>query len=629
MPWAFTVNGQVVTSENPSAWQTLANSFKGKLMEFYYETGSTDKFIVCPSTLPHPELPETVDYYIKTTDIQAALQNAGIKGPVTFEIVNRHNKPVGKEGNVKWFKDLSVPLGTFSPRVDAGNQDNTVTWELPQYHRVKVSREMLRRLVIDKTNRNVRLTKNETATLKIKDEANKVKAEIGVAYQFPFDYEKREYGELDQLLILRKEEPAKKYCDRLKGRLRRECYHILCDALYKKELNDLITKGNYGAVENVLKKRAGDPLQQSYRIVGDICSHLKEYKRAIGYYENTGFKESNNKIGEIYSILGDYKKAADYFEKGFRSAEGARAYGALADQYKKSGEKAEAKRRYKQAVDEYEFMIKAYDYRWNNPDHFDRRRCLRALDSFAKSPEEIAHQKQLDKILKKTAAYCKYLNTGLIHFFCNEVIHEESARGFGNSRQSMTYEYQLIKEKDKITEYRVQLEFNGIKDRREDVPLGTGKYQYEYLIYGPIAFFQKSVQDRFVYRIIGEEILNGKEVVVVEAIPLKKDTWKLLCGKIWLSAKTHAVLKIEWHPKFLVNNFYQSLESARRLNKDLYVEFYSEFGIERHGIRYPSKYRIKEFHVSEEGKRKRTAGLDVDFKKYRFFSVGTSVSYDD
>jgi len=626
---AFIFGGQGGKPGNPSAWKTLANAFKGKLVEFFYDAESRDQFIPCPSISEHPELPETVEYYIKTADIQAALQNSGITEPVTLELAGWYNNPVGKAGDTRWLKDMPVHLGTFTPGVDTPGRNNTVTWELPQYQKVKVSRELLRRLVVDKTRRITALTKNEPTTLRIKDGTNKVVAETGVLYNFSLDYAKREYGELDQLLIFKKEESAKGYCKKLKGRLRHECFHILADALHKKALSDRLTAGKYDAVENYLNKRPEEMRRQCYRIAGDICFARKEYTRAIGYYGNTGFKESNNTIGECYFLSGDYKKAAGYFEKGYRSAEGARAYGALADELNDAGDKSGAKRRYQKAVDEYEHMIKAYDYRWNTPDRLDRRRCMRALETFEKSPEEIARQKRLEKILAETAAYCKRLYSELIYFFCNEVIREESSGGHGRTRNSIIYEYQLVKEENKISERRIQLESNGIKDRREDVPLGTVKYKYEYLIFGPIAFFRKAVQDRFVYRITGEEMFKGQKAVVVEAIPLTAGPWKLLCGKIWLNADDFAVLKIEWHPKFLVNNFLQSLDSARRLNKDLFVEFYSEFGIERNGIRYPSKYRIREFHVSENGKRKRTAGLDVAFKKYRFFSVGTSVSYDD
>jgi len=626
---AFIFGGQAGESGNPSAWKTLANALNGKLVEFFYDAESRDKFIACPSIPEHPELSETVEYYIKTADIQTALQNSGITGPVTLELADWYNKPVEQLGDTRWLKGMSVHLGTFTPGVEPPGQNNTVTWKLPQYQKVNVSRELLRRLVVDKTRRIVSLTKDESTTLKIKDDTNKVVAETGVLYQFSLDYAKREYGELDQLLIFKKENAAKDYCMKRKGRLRHECFQILADALHKKALSDRLTGGKYDAVEKYLEKQPEELRRQCYRLAGDICFHREEYKRAIGYYGNTGFKESNNKIGECYFLSGDYKKAAEYFEKGHRSAEGARAYGALADELNDAGEKAGAKRRYQQAVDEYEYMIKAYDYRWNTPDRLDRQRCMRALETFEKSPEEIARQKRLEKILEKTAAYCKRLNSELIYFFCNEVIREESARGHGHTRNSIIYEYQLVKEENKISERRIQLESNGIKDYREDVPLGTVKYQYEYLIYGPIAFFRKAAQDRFVYRITGEEMFKGKKAVVVEAIPLTEGPWKLLCGKIWLNADDYAVLKIEWHPKFLVKNFYQSLESARRLNKDFFVEFYSEFGIERQGIRYPGKYRIREFHISENGKRKRTAGLDVDFKKYRFFSVGTSVTYDD
>ena len=44
----FTFGGQAGESENPSAWKTLANAFKGKLVEFFYDMDSPDKFIPCP-----------------------------------------------------------------------------------------------------------------------------------------------------------------------------------------------------------------------------------------------------------------------------------------------------------------------------------------------------------------------------------------------------------------------------------------------------------------------------------------------------------------------------------------------------------------------------------------------------
>jgi hypothetical protein len=41
------------------------------------------------------------------------------------------------------------------------------------------------------------------------------------------------------------------------------------------------------------------------------------------------------------------------------------------------------------------------------------------------------------------------------------------------------------------------------------------------------------------------------------------------------------------------------------------------------------EYWIKEYHIDEKGKKKLQAGMVVDFKDYRFFSVAAEVTYEE
>jgi len=622
-------SGEQLETQSPG--EQLENKLRGMLLIFLNEASATDKYIPCPSTLPAVNLPEMKEYFIKTKKIQSALERAGIKEPVTIVLYRMpEQRLVGENLVYNYQKKPLVDLGTYTPIVDSSTQEKAVIWSLPELKSIKIPRDTLRMLILERVTENEPLLKSEEGILAFKNASKEIKAEIEITFQFPFDYEKYEYGQLDQYLIKRDNQKAEKYCDKLRGRVQHECYHILADALFRQDIKKMITRGTHEAVENHCQMQEGELQKQCYQIAADTSFYRKEFEKAIQYYEKSGFKESYNRIGEIYFILGDYKKAVAYFEKGDHSAKRAKAYGALADLYNEQGEKTLAKKYYKKAVLEYEWMIKAYDYRWNDADNTDRLRCRNILDAFEKNAEEVAHQQKIEKILEKTAAYCHRLETELIHFFCKEVISENSYNRYGKIKKSFVYEYQLIKEEDKTIERRIQLKLNGARTRKKEVPLGTSIYQYKYLIYGPIAFFKKIQQRHFDYKIIKEEMFNNQRAVVIEAIPLRMGlSTKTLCGKIWLDAddEKFAVLKIEWHPKFLIENFEGSLEKAIRQNFALKIDYYSEFGIEKNGIRFPSKYLIKEYHINENGKEKCKASMDVVFKDYRFFSVGTEVTY--
>ncbi|MCP4218911.1 MAG: tetratricopeptide repeat protein [bacterium] len=501
-------------------------------------------------------------------------------------------------------------------------------------------------LVAERVKMRIPLTRVEKGTLVFKDSAGQIKATADVRFRFYFDYRKQAYGKLDSLLIMENIAGAVAFCENLKGKIRKECYLRLAQALFKEGLAALVAGNRNEAVKTfcVEKMKAVSQIKGSKRkrrqnlwnhdlqtycnyITGEIYFEKQEYKQAIDYFGKTGLMESKNRLGEIHFAMGEYEKALGYFEKGYHSAARARNYGALADEYLKHEEKTRAKTFYAAAVAEYERMIKSFYYTWKPDDITHRQYCLEALERFEKTPREIADQKELKKLLAKTATYCSKLQHELIHFFCKEII-DETCRAANGRRvdNSLVYDYQLIKDKKNIKEQRIILKHNGLDTPKEESGLGTSKFKYQYLIYGPIAFFDKKVQRNFRYKIIGHETLFKKAAIIVEALPLRKSPQKDYCGKIWVDAEDYSIMKIDWHPKFIIENFADFLEKAERQNLGIEIDYCTEFKKQRNGLRFPSFYKINEYHIDEAGNKKRLASLKAEFNNYMFFSVGASVA---
>lgn len=520
---------------------------------------------------------------LSTKPIKNALEGAGVLEPVTIELFTPKDSRLAQ-------------LGTFTPNKKKGEPVFDILKNLP----VTFIKEDLKKVLVSRLKDSLSLDSPGECVLIFNDAPAGVKVKVRVRCSFPLDYESPQYETLDRFLIKGFYEEADEYCAGLKEKIRKTCQ----------------------------------------RRLGDVYFEKGDYPGAAIYYEKIAHREGFDKIGLVYLKKGDYAEAVKYFIKGTRSADRARAYAGLADHYRTKESNPElAKKYYTKAIDEYEYLIKDYHYEWNQKDSNQRRRCITQRKLLPKSPEESARQKRLQRILEKASAYCERLYNNFFHFFCHEVITEYSreSRAVGlyprrtrvlTSTRKYIYEYQLIKENKEVKEWRTLLEVDGIRRNLKNAQLMT-RHHYEKLIFGPIAFLSKVWQNYYDYKILREDSLKGEPVVVIEAIPKAAEQLNPLVGTIWIKEDENNgfdVLKLEWNPKTMLENFDYILKREKRLEATLSYTFFAQFDIKRAGIRLPSRYFIEEAYISEKDKKKSVhARTEVIFKGHRYFTVSTEV----
>lgn len=258
------------------------------------------------------------------------------------------------------------------------------------------------------------------------------------------------------------------------------------------------------------------------------------------------------------------------------------------------------------------------------------------LFTFCLPPASLQSEINLKDILKKCAAYCQLLSDSVFHFVCLEEIEERlfySARrvtyygptGFFK-RRKLLYDYQLIWKDGRITEKRILLEENGQKKNIPDSSLKTTRFKHKKIIFGPIGLLSTYWQKRHTYRIIGDERLKGQETVVIEASPLPGVQTKFLYGKIWVSRQDGSILKLEWKQESLEN--YDLIEKlAFLLRATPRITLIAEYFQEKKGLRFPSRFIIKENYLQKRGRLFKVSELRIKYKNYKFFTVETKVQY--
>ena len=278
---------------------------------------------------------------------------------------------------------------------------------------------------------------------------------------------------------------------------------------------------------------------------------------------------------------------------------------------------------------------------------FCQNLCTRALS------EEIISQEELEKILKRTSEYCQRLLNSALHFVCIEDIKEridysrdnlprnyerkklQPLAGAVQAKQQWVtsiknnrfiYDYQLIRKNGQIEERRILLEENGKKIHEENAPLKTELFEHKYIIAGPIGLLSSFWQERHDFRIIKDEKFKGEDAVIVEAIPKMPDEVQHLAGRVWVSKDDFSILKIEWD-QIHIRNFEEIKALAKKLNSIPRIVQVSEYGIEKKGIKFPSRYSVRETYVDRRGKSFLRSETVVIYKNYKFFTVETDVKY--
>ncbi|MGD1010776.1 MAG: hypothetical protein ABR951_11590 [Candidatus Aminicenantales bacterium] len=254
-----------------------------------------------------------------------------------------------------------------------------------------------------------------------------------------------------------------------------------------------------------------------------------------------------------------------------------------------------------------------------------------------------ASETDLSSLLGRAADYCDKLSRTVLNFVCRERIEEwyyapgndvNEVTGMGMifisdhvERCRYVYDYQLVRDRaGLIQESRTLLAEQGKKVHVPNAPLKTHIFKHAYVVMGPLGLLSRNHQVDFEYKVVREEKVGGEPAVVIEATPKPGVQLDYLFGTIWLRKRDAGILKIQWNPSS-IENYAGVEEVARQLGRKPDILMTSEYSFEKNGIRFPSRYTVKESYLGKLGRRFQHSETDVTYDQYKFFTVETEVKF--
>jgi len=253
----------------------------------------------------------------------------------------------------------------------------------------------------------------------------------------------------------------------------------------------------------------------------------------------------------------------------------------------------------------------------------------------------------LSVILKATAEYSRKLENVIFDFTCLEEIKEtidplldglkpyematDWTRVFPGAgqphkiRNTFSYDYQCIRQGEKIREKRILLEENGKKKNVPNAELQTASLVFGNALLAPISIFAERNQLDYDYSIAGTEKVNKVLAVVIEA-KQKAGAVGARCSysKAWLDPTTAEILKIEWRDTH-VGNWELFVKRGEKFLRTPRLTMGSELKIEKNGMRFPNALSIEEAYVDENSRAFVRSKVDVVYKDFKFFTVEVDI----
>jgi hypothetical protein len=143
---------------------------------------------------------------------------------------------------------------------------------------------------------------------------------------------------------------------------------------------------------------------------------------------------------------------------------------------------------------------------------------------------------------------------------------------------------------------------------------------------GPLGLLSRENQKSHDFRVLREDKIGAERAFVVEAVPKPGARSDHLIGTVWLRLGDAIVLKIEWDPASIEN--YAAVEqTAERFRMAPRIVMTSEFAFEKNGIRFPSRFTLREIYRKGISRFQRSE-IDVLYDQYKFFTVETQVKFE-
>lgn len=256
---------------------------------------------------------------------------------------------------------------------------------------------------------------------------------------------------------------------------------------------------------------------------------------------------------------------------------------------------------------------------------------------------------KLAGILVKAQDYCRRLDKAALDFICTEYVEEEVNRASGPSvtavqpgftawggkdvtrvipaptasfrTSTYLYDYQFIRKATEVTERRDLLEKNGKKISREDAVPETKHFKFRDILFSAAQLLGESAAARHEYKLDKEDKIKGEPVMVIVCTPKAEFAGKVLSGRASVRAKDGAVLKVDWDPESF-GAYGEVLAVAEKYKMAPAVTSFTEFGMEKNGVRFPSRDVTEEAYGSGRSKFIRST-TTIQYKGYKFFTVET------
>jgi hypothetical protein len=257
----------------------------------------------------------------------------------------------------------------------------------------------------------------------------------------------------------------------------------------------------------------------------------------------------------------------------------------------------------------------------------------------------------LIEILKNTRAYCHKLDNFAFEFRCREEVTEDlpskpkarlvmpslSQPGSAptrsvtksETRNTYIYIYHLIRQQRISHEKRTLREMNRQPLLLPNAALQAVRFHFDNLTFGPIDIFGEVGRLRHEYRIAGRETFKGEKAIIVEAVPNVQTIDYNPGAKAWVREGDSAVLKIEWDP-VTWPEYIEIKAAAEASNITPVVTLVTEYGVEKDGIRFPSRFFVREAYLrAENGKAEVASEVTIDYEDYEFIRIESDPVKDD
>lgn len=419
---------------------------------------------------------------------------------------------------------------------------------------------------------------------------------------------------------------------------------------HQRRLEALISTGNIEAAATFIEKKIKPEIRKyAYAFAGFLMFEYSHYDEAKTYFEKADSKLWFNLMGHRQLKQNQYNQASIYLAKGVTTKQKADDLYLLGKTFEKSGDKESAKKCYRAALTDYSALLKSFKYRWD-ADYISKSiLCKKKLKIVSGLSEEAqANRMELKTLLEKAGEYCKKLNEVAIYYFCHEEKRDRVnlVRQLAKARANpagffkkfspikikgrkivdyFKYDLQFIKKENGVITENRKLLIEKLDNSNPGTPVLS--YSIQKPLHGPHTLVGFGWQGLFDYKITGEEKLFDEDSVIIEATPRWNGDINKMFGKVWLHKESGSVLKIEWHHR-RVQNKDEIRARGLILDREPELKFISEFGLTKGGLWFPSRCSIIESYFHEVEKPFVRLRIDIDYLKYQFFMVGTSVETD-